>query len=99
MPVLDHKEWASGNDQGGNRARSLAMKRDLLGFRTPSLLVVLFGLILLTSVLPTLSVRAARPGENLALGRPYQLAPRPNYGPCTDPGDATDLTDGKHTNG
>ena len=32
--------------------------------------------------------------ENLALGRPYTFSHPPNYGGCTDPGDATDLTDG-----
>jgi hypothetical protein len=35
-------------------------------------------------------------GINLALGRPYQLEPSPSYGPCTDPGDVTQLTDGEH---
>ena len=32
--------------------------------------------------------------ENLALERPYTFSHPPNYGGCTDPGDATDLTDG-----
>ena len=32
--------------------------------------------------------------ENLALGRPYTFSHPPNYGGCTDPGDAADLTDG-----
>ena len=39
------------------------------------------------------SVRA----ENIALGKPYTLSPRPNYQYCTDPGDRTQLTDGKTT--
>ncbi|MCE5237201.1 hypothetical protein LLH23_01760 [bacterium] len=34
------------------------------------------------------------PGVNLALGKPCTFSPAPNYGLCTDPGDATDLTDG-----
>ncbi len=36
---------------------------------------------------------------NLARGRPYTLSPRPNYAHCTDPGDATQLTDGVLTQG
>jgi len=34
-------------------------------------------------------------GENLAMGKPYELSPAPNYSQCTDPGDATQLTDGQ----
>ena len=37
--------------------------------------------------------------KNLALGRPYTMSPRPNYSYCTDPGDATQLTDGVCTEG
>jgi hypothetical protein len=37
--------------------------------------------------------------ENIALGKPYTLTPNPNYGYCTDPGDATQLTDGVYTDG
>ncbi|HUT33933.1 MAG TPA: hypothetical protein VNE39_10650 [Planctomycetota bacterium] len=37
--------------------------------------------------------------RNLARGRPYTLSPRPNYRYCTDPGDATQLTDGVRTEG
>jgi hypothetical protein len=40
---------------------------------------------------------AGRPGENLARGKTYTLFPRPNYKHCTDPGDATQLTDGQTT--
>lgn len=36
-------------------------------------------------------------GANLALGCPYTLSPAPNYTYCTDPGDATQLTDGVYT--
>jgi hypothetical protein len=34
------------------------------------------------------------PGVNLAKGKPCTFDPAPNYGLCTDAGDATDLTDG-----
>ena len=34
-------------------------------------------------------------GVNLASGKKASYALKPNYGRCTDPGDATDLTDGK----
>jgi len=36
-------------------------------------------------------------GENVALGAKYTLWPRPSYSHCTDPGDATQLTDGQST--
>ena len=32
--------------------------------------------------------------ENIALGKPYTMSEKPSYPLCTDPGDATDLTDG-----
>jgi len=32
--------------------------------------------------------------ENLSLGKPYWLGPKPSYQHCTDKGDATQLTDG-----
>ena len=38
-------------------------------------------------------------GENIALNKPYTFSVRPSYGPCTDPGDKTQLTDGAYTNG
>lgn len=38
-------------------------------------------------------------GPNLALGKKYKILPRPNYGYCTDPDDAIQLTDGIYTNG
>jgi hypothetical protein len=38
-------------------------------------------------------------GENLALGRTYSLAPRPDYPHCTDPDDDKQLTDGIYTTG
>ena len=39
------------------------------------------------------------PGPNIALGKPYTLSPAPNYAYCTDPDDATQLTDGKTVDG
>jgi hypothetical protein len=38
-------------------------------------------------------------GENVALGCSYTLSPAPNYSYCTEPGDATQLTDGVYTKG
>lgn len=38
-------------------------------------------------------------GQNLAVGSPYTLSPAPNYSYCTEPGDATQLTDGLYTHG
>ncbi len=40
-----------------------------------------------------------RPGENIALGRPYKLDPRPTYTHCTDPDDKIQLTDGNYSKG
>lgn len=40
-----------------------------------------------------------RPGENIALDKPYTLHPNPSYALCRDPGDATQLTDGELTVG
>jgi hypothetical protein len=46
------------------------------------------------------TVAFGAPGmENLALRKPYTLEPSPNYAHCTDPGDATQLTDGQYTDG
>ena len=42
---------------------------------------------------------AAAPGENIAVGKPYTLKPAPDYKHCTDPGDATQLTDGEYVDG
>jgi hypothetical protein len=41
----------------------------------------------------------AQEPKNIALGKPYTLRPAPNYGYCTDPGDAVQLTDGKYVEG
>ena len=46
--------------------------------------------------IPALAVETPLP-ENLALGKPYTLTPAPNYPHCSDPGDTTQLTDGRHT--
>jgi len=40
-----------------------------------------------------------RPSENIALGASYTIAPSPNYGLCSDPGDLEQLTDGEYTYG
>ena len=37
--------------------------------------------------------------ENVALKKPYTLSPAPNYGYCTDPGDAAQVTDGIYSQG
>jgi len=39
------------------------------------------------------------PGPNIARGRPYALSPGANYSYSTDPGDATQLTDGEYSVG
>ena len=53
--------------------------------------------VLLAFVAGAALVRAAP--ENVALHRPYTLSPAPDYGYCTDPGDAVQLTDGVYTEG
>ena len=40
-----------------------------------------------------------RPGANLAAGRPYTLAPTPNYALCSHDEDRRLLTDGVYTSG
>ena len=49
------------------------------------------------------ALRAAHPGGvatvNVARGKRYTLQPTPGYPYCTDPGDATQLTDGQYTVG
>ena len=37
--------------------------------------------------------------DNIALGKPYTMSPKPNYSYCTDEGDAVQLTDGVYTEG
>ncbi len=50
-------------------------------------------------VIPVSVVHQGAPAAetNIALGKPYQLWPSPDYQYCTDPGDKTQLTDGKST--
>lgn len=48
------------------------------------------------SVLPV-SAGNVRGPENLALHKSYTFSAVPNYGPCTDPGDNTQLTDGHYS--
>ena len=40
---------------------------------------------------------AKSPGKNIARGCPVTFDPQPNYGLCTDEGDAVQLTDGEYT--
>lgn len=56
-------------------------------------------LVLLLVLTQTIAAEIQRPGENIALGKPYTLDPRPNYALCSDPGDKTQLTDGVYTTG
>ena len=50
-------------------------------------------------LLVLLAIGSCRAVENLALGKPSKLDPRPNYSYCTDPGDKNQLTDGQYTKG
>ena len=43
--------------------------------------------------------KAAQPGLNIALNKPYTMEPEPNYPHCLDDGDAVHLTDGIYTTG
>ena len=60
------------------------------------------GLVLSTALAVSVAV-AEEPaeqkavGENVALRAKYTLGPQPGYRYCTDPGDTTQLTDGKST--
>jgi hypothetical protein len=66
--------------------------------KTPFLLTAIAAV---TVGLALCGVSAGEPTElmNLALHKPYTLAPAPSYGYCTDPEDATQLTDGVRTQG
>ena len=46
------------------------------------------------SLLPAADKSPAGHLQNIARGKPYTLSVKPSYPLCTDPGDATDLTDG-----
>ena len=58
-----------------------------------------YQLVILLVLTQAIAADMQRPGENIALGKPYTLDPRPNYSYCTDPGDKTQLTDGVYTKG
>ncbi len=64
---------------------------------------LVFGPALLIALLVSGRPAAAGPekpapqSKNVALGAKYELSPAPNYALCTDPGDLTQLTDGKTT--
>jgi hypothetical protein len=53
----------------------------------------------LTVIVTTAPLAIAASEDNLAHGKSYTLTPPPNYGLCTDPGDAKQLTDGEYTQG
>ncbi len=59
--------------------------------------LVVAGVALL--LISAASAQSPSPAENIALGKSYTMQPRPNYEHCTDPGDATQLTDGVYTEG
>ena len=58
-----------------------------------------YQLAFLLALAQAIAADTQRPGDNIALGKPYTLDPRPNYGYCTDPDDKTQLTDGVYTKG
>ena len=61
--------------------------------------MTLLALVLLSATPVVMAAEFKPPAENIALGKPYKLAPLPNYSLCTDPGDRTQLTDGVYTKG
>ena len=60
-------------------------------------LVAVAGWIVLVAAVAGPATSRAAESTNLALGKRYALSPAPSYGHCTDPGDMTQLTDGKST--
>lgn len=74
------------------------------GARWPTLITLLLAAL---ALFPSAGMTAASDGGsttpqglvNIALGKPYKFDSPPNYGLCTDPGDATQLTDGVYTKG
>jgi hypothetical protein len=63
-----------------------------------ALLIALLASAGLTATVATEPGKGEIPhGKNVALGAKYELSPAPNYALCTDPGDLTQLTDGKTT--
>jgi len=62
------------------------------GLKAMALAITLFG----AGAVLTAQTVPVRSGENLALGKACTLDPAPDYSRCTDPGDATQLTDGQY---
>lgn len=63
----------------------------------PSTIEHLFFILLLPCILATGCDAEEEFLRNIALNKPYSVTPVPNYPWCTDPGDASQLTDGKKT--
>lgn len=66
------------------------------------MIIALLALVALAQA-PTASAAPTAPftppGENIALHKPYTLAPAPNYRYCTDSADRVQLTDGQYSKG
>jgi len=76
------------------------MAEQVRGRRGVAILVLLVGALWCGPVGWAAEADPAAPGSgpvNVASGKPYRLSPPPNYGHCTDPGDAKQLTDGQTT--
>ncbi len=94
MPLTDPKNTIP------DAVKAIAAKRGAtLTMLRPSLAVAF-------AVAVALSMAAADNGgvkpqglANIAMGKPYEFSPPPNYGLCTDAGDKTQLTDGAYTEG
>jgi len=56
-------------------------------------------LISTTAIAVAAQAPSTQPAANIALGAKYTLSPRPSYVHCTEPGDATQLTDGQLVEG
>lgn len=54
---------------------------------------------ILLAITQTFAAEMPKSADNLALGKPCTLDPKPNYALCTDPGDKAQLTDGIYTKG
>lgn len=76
-----------------------------VSFTTIFLTIILFIIIyLLTSYLTTINASGksnfpSKQYDNIALGKPYIVEPKPNYLLCTDDDDSVQLTDGIYMNG
>ena len=71
------------------RFRSLVDKSDFSRCMSPGLVYPVLADAMLANA------AASGEPENIALGRPYAFGVQPNYGRCTDAGDAVQLTDGR----